>query len=49
MEMEKKVKIPEKTKQSMWEFFLKTSIPRLVEKEREENERNKVVDKSKSS
>lgn len=28
--------IPEKLKEEMWQFFLKTSVPRLLEKKKRE-------------
>ncbi len=38
MEKVKKPDIPEETMQKMWEFFLKTSIPRIIEAERKQKE-----------
>jgi len=36
------ITIPEETKSAMWQFFLKTSVPRLINKKRVEKQKEVI-------
>ena len=43
--MKPEIVIPEDVKAAMWQFCLKTSVPKLIEKKRKEYEEQQKVEK----